>query len=205
MFLNFADVIDIVILVSQAMEGEFMSFKMETGRISLIVLTIKTKYKIAGRQCESNSDVRSEVVTSNNDVIHQVKSHLAAENKAYYNLHNQLKPHSLQTIIMFPKFMITKNCSFFFAQVVYVYISGIKLASTQNPIIKSIVLYAVSIEVGQFAILFHFPQHPTAMMMVVHRNLNRDLWAVGCSNATLSSPAHHHQLQQQPATSNDFQ
>lgn len=116
MLLGFADDIDIIGIDRRAVEEAFTPFKRETARIGLTISSTKTKYMIAGRQRGSNSGVGSEVVldgdkfevveefvylgtllTCDNDVTREVKRRIAAANRAFYGLRNQLRSRSLQT------------------------------------------------------------------------------------------------------------
>ena len=120
MLLGFADDIDIIGIGCRAVEEAYTSLKSETARIGLTINSTKTKYMVAGRDSGRSSGVGAEVVfdgdvfevveefvylgtlvTCDNDVSREVKRRIAAANRAFYGLRNQLRSRNLQTSTKF--------------------------------------------------------------------------------------------------------
>ena len=120
MLLGFADDIDIIGIGRRAVEEAYTSLKSETARIGLTINSTKTKYMVAGRDSGRSSGVGAEVVfdgdvfevveefvylgtlvTCDNDVSREVKRRIAAANRAFYGLRNQLRSRNLQTSTKF--------------------------------------------------------------------------------------------------------
>jgi sorting nexin-29 len=120
MLLGFADDIDIIGIDRRAVEEAFVPLKKETARIGLTINSTKTKYMVAGRDKGRSSGFGAEVVidgdvfevveefvylgtlvTCDNDVSREVKRRIAAANRAFYGLRNQLRSRNLQTSTKF--------------------------------------------------------------------------------------------------------
>ena len=116
MLLGFADDIDIIGINRKAVEEAFVPFKREAARLGLVPNSAKTKYMVAGKERGSPRGVGAEVeiggerfevvdefvylgtlVTCDNDMSREVKQRVAAANRAFYGLRNQLRSRSLQT------------------------------------------------------------------------------------------------------------
>ena len=113
--LGFADDIDIIGINRRAVEEAFGPLRREAARLGLYINSAKTKYMVAGRVRGSPSEVGAAVVldgetfevvdefiylgtlvTCDNEVSREIKRPVAAANRAFYGLRNQLRSRSLQ-------------------------------------------------------------------------------------------------------------